>query len=71
MASSPSITTVRFTLDRGELKRDNLRNRDRAGLGKEKKENMKALSPIPRPVFVPHTQPHTQPFKFLSSGDLC
>ena len=67
VASSPSITTVRFTLDRGELKRDNLRNRDRAGLGKEKKESMKALSPIPRPVFVPHTQPHTQPSKFLSS----
>jgi hypothetical protein len=57
VASSPSITTVRFTLDRGELKRDNLRNRDRDGLRKEKKENMKALSPIPRPVFVPHTQP--------------
>ena len=63
VASSPSITTVRFTLDRGELKRDNLRNRDRVGLGKEKKENMKALSPIPRPVFVPHAQPS----KFLSS----
>jgi hypothetical protein len=63
VASSPSITTVRFTLDRGELKRDNLRNRDRVGLVKEKKENMKALSPIPRPVFVPHTQPS----KFLSS----
>ena len=60
VASSPSITTVKFTLDRGELKRDNLRNRDR---GKEKKENMKALSPIPRPVFVPHIQPS----KFLSS----
>ena len=63
MASSPSITTVRFTLDRGELKRDNLRNRDKDGLRKEKKENMKALSPIPRPVFVPHTQPS----KFSSS----
>ena len=58
--SSPTITTVRFTLDRGELKRDNLRNRDRVGLGKESK---KALSPIPRPVFVPHTQPS----KFSSS----
>jgi hypothetical protein len=62
MASSPSISTFRFTLDRGELKRDNLRNRDRGGLGKEK-ENVKALSPIPRPVFVPYTQPS----KFLSS----
>ena len=60
--SSPSIATVRFTLDRGELKRDNLRNRDR--VGKEKKEGMKVLSPIPRPVFVPHTQPS----KFSSSG---
>jgi hypothetical protein len=53
---SPSITTVRFTLDRGELKRDNLRNRDRVGLSKEKKANLKALSPIPRPVFVPHAK---------------
>ena len=61
VASSPSIITVRFTLDRGELKKDNLRNR--VGFGKEKKENMKTLSPIPRPVFVPHTQPS----KFLSS----
>jgi hypothetical protein len=61
-SSSPSITTVKFIRDRGELKRDNLRNRDRVGLSKEKKENMKTLSPIPRPVFVPHTQP----FKFSS-----
>ena len=56
VSSSPSITTVRFILDRGELKRDNLRNRDRVGVVKERKENMKALSPIPRPVFVPHIQ---------------
>ena len=55
--SSPSITTVKFILDRGELKRDNLRNKDRFGLSKQKKEIMKTLSPIPKPVFVPHTQP--------------
>ena len=65
-ASSPSIATARFVLDRGELKRDNLRNRD-GGMNKEKgrekgreKESgasMKLLSPIPRPVFLPHTKP--------------
>lgn len=55
--SSPSITTARFILDRAELKRDNLRNRDRVGLSKEKEENMKVLSPIPRPVFSLHPQP--------------
>ena len=27
-------------------------SRDRVGLGKEKEENMKALLPIPKPVFV-------------------
>ena len=32
---------------RSELKRDDLRNNDKIGLGKEK-ENMKALSPIPK-----------------------
>ncbi|KAF8815821.1 hypothetical protein BYT27DRAFT_7248866 [Phlegmacium glaucopus] len=62
VSSSPSIATARFILDREELKRDNLRNRDsRAGLdrekGREKVVNMKALSPIPRPVFLPHFQP--------------
>ena len=75
--SSPSITTVKFILDRGELKRDNLRNNNnRVGLGKEKKkkkENVKKafLSPIPRPVFVPHrtTTTHQQPSKFLLSSE--
>lgn len=57
-SSSPSIATARFILDREGLKRDNLRNRD--GLDREKgreKENMKLLSPIPRPVFLPHPKP--------------
>ena len=52
--SSPSITTAKFIRDRGELKRDNLRNRDRVG---KEKEKMKVLSPIPRPVFLLHHQP--------------
>ena len=76
--SSPSITTIKFILDRGELKRDNLRNNNnnnnRVGLGKEKRTKKKkeknvvrALSPIPRPVFVPHH--HTQPSKFLLSSE--
>lgn len=64
--SSPSITTARFVLDRGELKRDNLRNRDggrnkekgrEKGREKESGASMKLLSPIPRPVFLPHTKP--------------
>jgi hypothetical protein len=52
--SSPSIATAKFIRDRGELKRDNLRNRDRVG---KEKEKMKVLSPIPRPVFLLHHQP--------------
>ena len=59
-SSSPSIATARFIVDRGELKRDNLRNRDRVGLGKAKKESVKVLSPIPRPVFLPHPQPSAE-----------
>ena len=50
--SSPSITTARFILNRAELRRDNLRNRDRV-----KEKEMKDLSPIPRPVFSLHPQP--------------
>jgi hypothetical protein len=57
--SSPSITTARFKLNRGELKRNNLRNRDsRVGLGvKVKKEKIRVLMPIPRPVFLLHPRP--------------
>ena len=51
--SSPSIVTARFIVNRGELKRDNLRNRVD---GRKEKKNLKRLSPIPRPVFLGQPQ---------------
>lgn len=57
--SSPSIATARFMLDRGELQSDNLRNRAaKKEKGRDRKENnfVRPLSPIPRPVFLPHPQ---------------
>ena len=53
---SPSIATARFMLDRDELIRDNLRNKDATRPGLKKENGNKSLSPIPRPVFLPHPQ---------------